>query len=612
MIFRATYLLLFISLCPFFAGAQLLVPPLEATEKVSQLSEEADESNLFPFLNGDGLYFYRTYLEESNGELEIIRQNIWYAQKEKGEWAKPDRLFRMGEYPGENVIIGTNAEGSKVYLLNTIYLPEEDEFKSELKYLERDQKGRWSALRDLEIPGFEIGDRYAHLHLNQAEDIFLISISESKESENEDLFVSLRTQEGKWSPIIDLGPSINTNRAELTPFVAKDKKTLFFSSEGHNSIGGTDIFAAYRLDDSWQNWTQPVNLGDSVNSRYYDENFVLLNDSQVYFTSTGNSETADIYMARMASGAFKINQANAIALAGTTGIQLGIDVAEHEVYQNLITKANGEFTYMIKSEADSVTLRPKGYQGEQSVFIYQLSDQGEKISRQVFDQVGNPKMEVKQKILARLNCPETAAGEVNVEIRDVNEYVLGTFRADENGVVEILTDSVDRLLSYNLNQAQCKLEDIRLLEQGNLLAQLAENPALINKDQYKSQQLTTSAARQSIHGLTANEGFKVYFDFNAIGLTARERKKLLQFGRALKLSPEKKLSLQGFTDNVGSEEVNLEVGAFRAATVKKLLIELGINESQIRSESFGEESPNVPNQDAVNRAKNRRVEIILE
>ena len=59
--------------------------------------------------------------------------------------------------------------------------------------------------------------------------------------------------------------SVNTFYKERTPFIHADNKTLLFSSDGLNGFGGTDIYKAQRLDDTWLNWSQPENLGKEVN-----------------------------------------------------------------------------------------------------------------------------------------------------------------------------------------------------------------------------------------------------------------------------------------------------------------------------------------------------------
>lgn len=113
---------------------------------------------------------------------------------------------------------------------------------------------------------------------------------------NTDIYISQK-EEGKWKKPVNLGEVINTPFAERTPFLIDDR-TLIFSSQGHSSIGGLDIFVSFRMGDSWTNWTEPRNLGLSINSPRDDWGFVLKPDREsAYFSSDriGGYGGFDIY-----------------------------------------------------------------------------------------------------------------------------------------------------------------------------------------------------------------------------------------------------------------------------------------------------------------------------
>ncbi|MDY6800032.1 MAG: hypothetical protein SVU94_02270 [Bacteroidota bacterium] len=84
-----------------------------------------------------------------------------------------------------------------------------------------------------------------------------------------DIYKSIRNKKGKWNDPENLGPQINTPFNEETPFVSRDGKYLFFSSEGHNSIGGYDVFYI-----DLTNPVKPINMGYPVNTTSNDLFFV--------------------------------------------------------------------------------------------------------------------------------------------------------------------------------------------------------------------------------------------------------------------------------------------------------------------------------------------------
>mgnify|MGYP005838010377 CR=1 FL=1 len=80
-----------------------------------------------------------------------------------------------------------------------------------------------------------------------------------------DIYVIKLLPNGQWSLPKNLGNQINTIEDEIYPTISPDGKTLYFSSEGHNSMGEYDIFVSY-LNEITNEWTTPQNLGYPINS----------------------------------------------------------------------------------------------------------------------------------------------------------------------------------------------------------------------------------------------------------------------------------------------------------------------------------------------------------
>jgi hypothetical protein len=111
-----------------------------------------------------------------------------------------------------------------------------------------------------------------------------------------DLYVSEKIN-GDWGPAVNLGPGINTPYNEDAPFIHPDGITLFFSSEGHKSIGGYDIMYSIKKDNEW---IEPISMGIPLNTTE-DDRFYVINakGDRGYFSSNrggaGGKGGQDIY-----------------------------------------------------------------------------------------------------------------------------------------------------------------------------------------------------------------------------------------------------------------------------------------------------------------------------
>lgn len=110
---------------------------------------------------------------------------------------------------------------------------------------------------------------------------------------NLDIYVSEMEETGDWGKANNLGPVINTPGREDSPALDPEGRTLYFSSDGHPSMGGTDIFRSEFKDGQWQ---KPVNMGYPINSVEDDNFFSLTGDRRkAYFSTLREEGNAEIY-----------------------------------------------------------------------------------------------------------------------------------------------------------------------------------------------------------------------------------------------------------------------------------------------------------------------------
>jgi hypothetical protein len=95
-----------------------------------------------------------------------------------------------------------------------------------------------------------------------------------------DLYKAKQLPNGEWGTAVNLGPIINTKHNEAAPFMHADGETFYFSSEGHSTMGGYDIFKSYERANKY--WSTPENIGYPINT--------IEND--IYFTTNEDRKTA--------------------------------------------------------------------------------------------------------------------------------------------------------------------------------------------------------------------------------------------------------------------------------------------------------------------------------
>lgn len=115
-----------------------------------------------------------------------------------------------------------------------------------------------------------------------------------------DIYVTRKMPNGVWSAAQNLGPNINTPYDEETPFIHPDNERLFFSSAGHNSMGGLDVFVAKM--NAQKEWEKPENIGYPINSTNDDVGFTVSVDGRRGYYASYNDKSlgeTDLFMIDM-------------------------------------------------------------------------------------------------------------------------------------------------------------------------------------------------------------------------------------------------------------------------------------------------------------------------
>ncbi|ELR72037.1 outer membrane protein, porin F precursor [Fulvivirga imtechensis AK7] len=261
------------------------------------VNSQMEESN--PMLTNDGrtLYFVRTFSEENMGG-KLAGQDIWYSRlKEDSTWSTASNLTSLNTIDN-NLVVGISENSDTLYLLNSYSGPLREKWG--IAYSTKDSDGIWTAPKEYDVVFKNTGDFRGYFVSASGNVILLSSNSENSYGE-EDLYIYIK-ENGQWQDPIHLGPEINTSGFEISPFLTDDEQRIFFASNGHGGFGDSDIFMTERLDDTWQNWSTPVNLGPEINTKGFDAYLSLDPGGLALYSSSGNGSYSDIYSAVITFG----------------------------------------------------------------------------------------------------------------------------------------------------------------------------------------------------------------------------------------------------------------------------------------------------------------------
>jgi OmpA-OmpF porin, OOP family len=235
---------------------------------------------LRPTISADGnlLFFIRENNPANTKYNEIPNsQDIWFAERDSfGVWGKSVHLGYPLNTTAYNAVYWISPDNNRILLRNAFrdgaYLGR----GVSMSYLKRN--GYWSEPNMLMIKNYEKYDRGRQCGATMAHDgkTLLLYMSTGTGSAVNDIYVCFLADDGTWTEPKSLGKQINLSKYnELTPYLASDGVTLYFSSDRPGGLGDNDIWMAKRLDKSWQKWSEPVNLGSPINTADWDAFFTL-------------------------------------------------------------------------------------------------------------------------------------------------------------------------------------------------------------------------------------------------------------------------------------------------------------------------------------------------
>ncbi len=257
-----------------------------------------------PLISPDGqtLYWTRNY----NLQEGTVEQETWYSELDENNIWKPAKQFVDFGTRKEliSVNFGSISPDGNTLLVSLIF---KGKNKESGYYLSEKLANGWRYPQKLNIINFDkFKDRAwgnAFLTNNKKVMFFSFSINSRPEDHKNQIYISFLNEYEMWSEPINIGLNINTigSQGSFAPFLSSDNTTLYFANDRVGGYGNTDIYSSKRLDNTWLNWTDPVNMGSNINTTDWDAYYsIAAKGDYAYLVSSQNTYgESDIFRIRL-------------------------------------------------------------------------------------------------------------------------------------------------------------------------------------------------------------------------------------------------------------------------------------------------------------------------
>ncbi len=452
-----------------------------------------------------------------------------------------------------------------------------------------------------------------------------------------DIYKSIKQEDGSWGPEENLGPIINTEFDEESPFYDPSEDVLYFSSQGHNSVGGFDVYKTKFDNDKW---STPKNLGYPVNSGT-DDVFYSINPTQNRgYVSTMREDAVgnyDIYMVRYLkplkvlfattySGELKPIDAKATVTGSKTKDPMELSLNKtSEITYNTVEKYK-----LMVPHYDSTAIMdvfefetPESY-GDYSYF-QEINYEALKNNRNQLigykTTVYNAFIDMEKEL--RKNKNRIA----NLKKEDEYAAFLKNLKS-ENQYLQIFskTNYIDTTM-YAIQAEELAAKALA----GSVPAEVAvvETKTKKGKKGHKAEKETKVVSETKAVPAPAPvvasapvtgspEAFKtILFHFSKTTLTKEAKAEIENILTYLKENKDVSMEIVGYTDSEGKNKFNTELSKKRAKAIKALLVKKGISAKRLKTKGLGEKNPVASNKNddgtdnREGRKLNRRVEFVI-
>ncbi len=552
------------------------------------INSQYDEGSPRVSADGNKLYFFSGNRPGGKGN-----EDVWVSSRgANGEWQAPVNMPSPVNSTGNEALEATNADGSLMILFGNY----KGAFGGGDLFYSAITNGQWTVPCNI---GGGVNSEYWEVDATITPDgktMYFTSqehrmTGKKPDVEWYDIYVT-HLVNGAWTEPTPLPSVINVKDGdERAPFISSDGRTLYFSSTSHAGFGGYDLFMTKRIGDDWSNWTTPINLGKEINT--------VMNDLYISVPAVGST----LYFTRETTGEGD----------GFGGSDLFRMILPPELRPNPVVSIYGTVQNQDEEPIKSTLYWSDFDTGEQLGYSTSNAEDGEYYITLPFG----------RRYLITANQKGFLFQTEMLDLKTVQEDTVAF--SEKLGVERVrMQNALDRIDRLN-NEYEMLLNG----SSSNLEADFDRLADLSKSMNQAQNDLNASIRRARINWLEGNSGFQevekdirlteanegarivlenIYFDTGSDNLRPESQQEL---DRLYDIMSKSTLVIEigGHTDDVGSDENNMDLSQARAQAVVTYVIDKGIPSNRISAKGYGETDPRATNETPEGRQENRRVEV---
>ncbi|MDX1902589.1 MAG: OmpA family protein, partial [Thermonemataceae bacterium] len=546
-----------------------------------------ENAEFAPIISADESLLAYTFVSNKTG----AKEQIFAAQKKNYEWTSTNPInFK----PEKNVgTIGLSPDGQKML----IYIGEANN-KGSIYQSQKSAKG-WNEPEKL---GTEINSGYMESTASISADGTVMYFASNRPGGfgGKDIYKVERQSDGSWGKATNLGETINTPYDEDAPFIHPDKKTLFFASEGHSSIGGSDIFKSILENGLWK---KPENMGYPINTVFNDSYFVITaNAKKAYFSSdrpngAGKQDIYSIILPDSKNNALTMVKGKILAGNPPQPVPTQIKVIDKQTKEylkyiynpnpqtgdylmifppgknyDMIITAEGYLPYLVTI---NVPNQDYFYESYQEITLQKKLENGKEVGQEIT---------IKNDFDPEKENPNNFQGR-DLDLYDMMEDIIESEDSVAlNYLLEVVykNKQIDEKESQNAEEDAIQVTYMYTDENGQLVPYKVGDETIMTLKGIDTDDYSVNSGE-----IKLNKSYTAYFAGNSAQLDKRAIQEIKRFSDYMKQNSDVKVEILGYASSEGQAANNQKLSENRAKAVYDYFVSQGVDKNKITFKGFG-------------------------